>query len=74
MTFKDLPINAKFNAANTQQIIRNRGDRPAPSFAGYNFPFIKRDEFGGHILYQEGYSQRVSVYYRIEPDNEVETV
>ena len=74
MTFKDLPIAAKFKAANTQQIIRNRGDIPAPSFAGYNYPFIKRDEFGGHMLYQDGSSQQVSVYYRIEPDNEVETV
>jgi len=72
MTFKELPINAKFNVPNTQQIIENRGDRPAPSFSGYNFPFIKRDEFGGHLLYIEDYGQETSVYYRIEPDNEVE--
>jgi hypothetical protein len=73
MTFKELPINTHFIAADTQKIIWNRGDRPNPSYYGYNFPFIKRDEFGGHLLYTENNRQEVSVYYRIEPDNEVET-
>jgi hypothetical protein len=78
-TFKELTIGARFRAQNTDKIIHSRGDRGI-SRATYgdkygDKPLViqKRDEFGGHILDATMYGGS-SVYYRIEPDNVVETV
>lgn len=85
-TFKELPCHAQFTVSNIDEIIRNRGDGLSLDFYRYrgdwvyrsrhsrsNYPFIKRDEFGGHILVGDSYSFP-GIYYRIEPNNEVETV
>jgi hypothetical protein len=78
-TFKELPNNARFRARNINEIISNRGDGvSAHSYSRYNesnLQFIKRDEFGGHIIPdKDKWSYDLSVYYRIESDNSVETV
>jgi hypothetical protein len=70
-TFKELPISARFRANNRDEIIYNRGDKKDSRPLGS--VFIKRDAFGGHILSGEFWTN-ASVYYRIEPDNEVETI
>ena len=85
-TFKELPCHAQFTVSNIDEIICNRGDGLSVEFyrnreVGFysskhsrsNYPFIKRDEFGGHILICDSYFI-TGVYYRIEPNNEVETV
>ena len=76
-TFKELPVSALFRASNQAEIIHNRGDGTKPRYYGDGrFTFQKRDEFGGHILtYDRSWDgQDASVYYRIEPDNVVETM
>ena len=73
--FKELPITARFQASNYQKIIDDRGDWKT-KWSSHNevYPtFIKRDEFGGHIITKE-FGTTASVYYRIEPDNVVETI
>ena len=73
-TFKELQISARFTADNYREIIRNRGDRYVSWSSYAHYPkFVKRDEFGGHIITHE-VEDVESVYYRIEPDNVVETI
>lgn len=84
-TFKELPIGARFYVYNIEEIIYARGDNNAKQrkFFAERIPYrwhkcflIKRDSGGGHILYyaDDDYEQSSSVYYRIEPDNVVETI
>jgi hypothetical protein len=78
-TFRELQVGELFVADNAKQIIFNRGDGlPIPDYreAVSKLVFQKRDEFGGHILQRAyGYGDVTpSVYYRIEPDNSVNTV
>ena len=78
-TFKELPNGAYFQAPNIDEIIRNRGDgltvKTYSRYDGHKLRFRKRDEFGGHIIKEpSGWSESLSVFYRIEPDNVVETV
>ena len=78
-TFKEIQNGELFVADNTKQIIFNRGDGlPIPDYGPSvsKLVFQKRDEFGGHILYCAYGPSDVtpSVYYRIDPDNPVNTV
>ena len=78
-TFKELPCNTLFRVSNIDEIISRRGDRGVSSatygdkYGNNPLRFTKRDEFGGHILNVNSYGD-ASVYYRIEPDDLVETV
>ena len=78
-TFKELPNGAHFRTPNINEIIWNRGDGLSVEFYkrynGSKLQFQKRDEFGGYIIKEPpGWNGTMSVYYRIEPDNVVETV
>ena len=77
-TFKELPCNAQFCVLNANEIIHNRGDKPLETcvYGKGEFIFTKRDDYGGNIgnRRHDGWYDNTSVYYRIEPDNEVETV
>lgn len=77
MTFKDLPTQATFTAEDSYDIVVNRGDRSTPrdyGSSGKKLKWQKRDDFGGHILYEISHDYRSSVYYRIEPDTPVEVI
>ena len=81
-TFKELQAGELFVAYNAKQIIFNRGDGlPIPDYqeSVSKLVFQKRDEFGGNILYHAYHAYghdnvTPSVYYRIEPENPVDTV
>jgi len=80
--FKELPNGAVFKVKNADEIIRNRGDRGVSAkyygdrYGDTPLTFTKRDESGGHIINISAYGLygNESVYYRIEPDNVVETI
>ena len=78
-TFKELVDGAFFRVPNIKQIIANRGDKGITPetyedrYGDKPLVFRKRDRFGGHILKPERYTDP-SVFYRIEPNNVVETV
>ena len=77
-TFKELQNGELFVVYNAKQIIFNRGDGLPIDYkeASSKLVFQKRDEFGGHIMYCAYGPGDVttSVYYRVEPDNPVNTV
>jgi len=79
-TFGELQNGELFVVDNAAEIIFNRGDG-TPMHVYQNaytlrLVFQKRDEFGGHILYRSYGNHDVtsSVYYRIEPNNQVNIV